>query len=168
VEPLSVGTGLTGLKMIWEGVKWLWRSRQAPWSAVPFRATMRHHEGTWYSVNLWSPNDNPFQVEVLSVRTIRPKQLQLRQSDETPQRGMVAASQAVVLSDLQWTIAEKGAVLIPFERVIFVNLENQHGDKFVDFELAVRLLNNRRPEIPVWVRTNSLSLPDADGVVLSA
>jgi hypothetical protein len=57
---------------------------------------------------------------------------------------------------MEWTIAEKGAVLIPFERVVFVNLENQKGDVSVDFELMVRLLNNRRPEIPVWVRTNSI------------
>jgi len=158
MEPLSAGTGLTGLKMIWEGVKWLWRSRQAPWSAVHFRATMRQHEGTWYSVSLWCPNDNPFQIEVLSVRTIRPKRLALRRSDGTPQQGMLAAPQATALSDLQWTIAEKGAVLIPFERVVFVNLENQHGDVSVDFELTVRLLNNRRAEIPVWVRTNSIKL----------
>jgi hypothetical protein len=155
MEPLSTGTGLTGLKMIWEGMKWLWRSRQAPWSAVHFRATMRQHEGNWYSITLWCPNDKPFQIEVLSVRTIRPKWLPLRRSDGTPQKGMVAATQATTLSDLQWTISERGAVIFPFERVVFVNLESQHGDVSVDLELEVRLLNNRRQKIPVWVRTNS-------------
>jgi hypothetical protein len=71
---------------------------------------------------------------------------------------MAATTPATTLSNLSWTIAEKGAVLIPFERVVFVNLENQHGDTSVDFELEVRLLNNRRPEIPVWVRTNSIEV----------
>jgi hypothetical protein len=86
MEPLSAGTGLTGLRMIWAGVKWLWRSRQAPWSTVPFRATLTHHEGAWYSISLWCPNDRPYQIEVLGVRTVRPKGLLLRRSDGTPQR----------------------------------------------------------------------------------
>ena len=119
---------------------------------------MKQHEGSWYSVTLWCPNDNPFQIEVLSVRTVKPKGLPLRRSDETPQRGMAGTAPATALSNLPWTIAERGAVIFPFERVIFVNLENQHGATSVDFELKVRLLNNLRPEIPVWVRTNSIEL----------
>jgi hypothetical protein len=71
---------------------------------------------------------------------------------------MAGNAPATTLSNLPWTIAEKGALLIPFERVVFVNLENQQGDTSVDFELKVRLLNNLRPEIPVWVRTNSIEL----------
>jgi hypothetical protein len=71
---------------------------------------------------------------------------------------MAVATQAASLNDLQWTVAEKGAVIIPFERTIFAKFENQQGDVSVDLELTVRLLNNRRPEIPVWVRTNSVKL----------
>jgi hypothetical protein len=119
---------------------------------------MVRHAGSWYSVTLWCQNDSLLQIEVLSVRTIRPKGLPLRRSDGTPQRGMAGNAPATTLSNLPWTIAEKGALLIPFERVVFVNLENQQGDTSVDFELKVRLLNNLRPEIPVWVRTNSIKL----------
>jgi hypothetical protein len=71
---------------------------------------------------------------------------------------MVEGTTATTLSDLQWTIAEKGAVIFPFERVVFVHLGDQRGETFVDFELKARLLNNRRPEIPVWVRTNSINI----------
>ena len=158
MEPLSAGTWLTGLKTIWEGVKRLRQLHLAPWSAANFRATMRQHGGTWYSVTLRCHNDEPFEIEVLSVRTIRPKGLPLRQSDRTPQRGMVAAAPATTLSDLHWTIAERNAVLFPSEGVVFVNLENQHGDVSVDFELEVRLLNNRRPRKKVRVTTNSIRL----------
>ncbi len=34
MEPIGTGTVVTGLRLIAEGSKWLWRSRQAPWSVV--------------------------------------------------------------------------------------------------------------------------------------
>jgi hypothetical protein len=155
MEPVS--TGLSFLKPISEGLQWLWRKRQAPWSDVPLRANVRHYEGPWYRVALSCPNDKPYPIEVLTVRTVKPKGLPLRPNTGTPQQHMWATLPKKTLN-LQWTIAEKNAVISAFDCVIFVNLENRHGDLSIDFELSARLLNNRRPEIRVRVRTNSVKL----------
>jgi hypothetical protein len=40
MEPVTLGTAGTGLRMIWEGIRWLWHSRQAPWTTINLAATM--------------------------------------------------------------------------------------------------------------------------------
>jgi hypothetical protein len=74
------------------------------------------------------------------------------------QLAMVPKSEATVL-ELDWSIPEKGARTIPFEKWLFVNLDAQRGKLRVHFELTARLLDNRRTELPVWVRTNKIELP---------
>jgi len=142
--------------MIAEAIKWLWRSRQAPWSAINLTATMTPYILPWYAVRFWCSPEKPFAIELLSARTIRPVGLHLRRSDGNAQPVMRRETEATVLNNLQWTISERGARLVPFERTLFVNLEDQDGDASVDFELKARFLDNRRSEIPVWVRTNSV------------
>jgi len=60
------------------------------------------------------------------------------------------------LTNLNWTIAERGAVLLPWERVVYVDLADEADDLSVDFEFKVRLLDNRRKERRVRARTNVL------------
>lgn len=159
IDPVSAGAS-TGLRMIWEGIKWVWRSRQAPWSALSVRATLgKVGESGWRQITIQAPQDNPYPVEILSVRTIRPSGLKLCRSDGTPMRGRNAASEAVVLTNLQWTIAPAGSYSGEFNRAIHVNLSGRKGLAQIDLELQVRLLNNRRTEIPVWVRTNIVDVP---------
>jgi hypothetical protein len=88
------------------------------------------------------------------VRTVKPRGLPLRRSDRTPQQDMAFEVAVTILTNLNWTIAEKGAVLLPWERVVYVDLTDQAEELFVDFELKVRLLDNRRKERRVRARTN--------------
>jgi hypothetical protein len=67
-------------------------------------------------------------------------------------------TEARILRDLPWTIPEKAPMPVAFERWLFVDLKSLNGDVQVDFELKARLLDNRRSEMPVWVRTNSLKI----------
>jgi hypothetical protein len=71
VEPISAGTLATGGRMIWEGIKWMVRSRQAPWSVVNMSATMAPHILPWYSVRFFSVSEKPIAIDLLSARTIR-------------------------------------------------------------------------------------------------
>jgi hypothetical protein len=72
---------------------------------------------------------------------------------------MRADTESNILDGLPWVMSEKDASTLPFQRHIFVNLDQLHGEVRVDFELSVRFLDNRRPELPVWVRTNPVTLP---------
>jgi hypothetical protein len=82
------------------------------------------------------------------------KDLPLRRSDGTPQQGMAFEDPVTILTNLNWTIAEKGAVLLPWERVVYVDLADQADELSVDFEFKVRVLDNRRKERRVRARTN--------------
>ena len=158
IEPASAGSVMTGLRMIRTGVQWLLRSRHAPSSAVPISATIRPHILPWYSVRFFCLNERPFAIELLRVRTIRPKKLKLRRAASAKQAVMVEKSEAIVLEYLGWTIPEKMA-RTPFEQLLFVKLEGLHGAKVaVDFELTARFFDNRRTELPVWVRTNAIDI----------
>jgi hypothetical protein len=159
IEAVGAGSVMTGLRMIWTGVQWLLRSRQAPWSAVPISATIRPHILPWYSVRFFCLNEKPFAIELLSARTIRPKKLKLRRAASDMQLAMVEKSEAIVLEYLGWTIPEKMARTVPFEQCLFVKVEGLHGEKVaVDFELTARFFDNRRTELPVWVRTNAIAV----------
>lgn len=70
---------------------------------------------------------------------------------------MLADTEATDLK-LPWVMQERGERLFSFERSAFVNLKDLHGKVQIDFELIARFLNNRRTELPVWVRTNSIEL----------
>jgi hypothetical protein len=72
---------------------------------------------------------------------------------------MVEKSEGIVLEPLGWSIPERMARTVPFEQFLFVKIEGPHGAKVtVDFELTARLFDNRRTELPVWVRTNAISV----------
>jgi hypothetical protein len=72
---------------------------------------------------------------------------------------MVETSEGIVIENLGWTIPEKMARTVPFEKLLFVKLEGLHGAKVtVDFELTARFSDNRRTELPVWVRTNAIGV----------
>ena len=158
IESVSADSVVTGLRMIRTGVQWLLRSRQAPWSAVPISATIRPHILPWYSVRFFCLNERPFAIELLRARTIRPKKLKLRRAASDKQAVMVEKSEAIVLEYLGWTIPEKMA-RTPFEQLLFIKLEGLHGAKVaVDFELTTRFFDNRRTELPVWVRTNAIDV----------
>jgi hypothetical protein len=159
VKPISLGTAGTGLRMIREGIRWLWHSRQAPWSAINISANLVPHVGSWHNVRFWAINDKPFAIEIFSVRTIRPKNLSLRRADNSMNPTMRADTESNILDGLPWVMSEKDASTLPFQRHIFVNLDRLHGEVRVDFELFVRFLDNRRSELPVWVRTNPVTLP---------
>jgi hypothetical protein len=160
MEPIGASTAVTGLRMIWTGMRWLWHSRQAPWSAVPLSATMSPYIEPWHDVKLFGTNEKPFAIEILSVRTIRPKGLRLRRADSTTNPGMRPDTESKVLESLKWSMPEIGVgIRSPFERHVFVNLEGLRGNVVVDFELMVCFLDNRRSELPVWVRTNTINRP---------
>jgi hypothetical protein len=142
--------------MIWSGICWLWQSRQAPWTAINLSAALIPHDGAWYRVRFFGTNDRPFDIELRSLRTIKPKKLLLRRADNNMNPVMRADTEAVILKDLPWVMAQKGAGGLPFERPAFVNLKDRKGDVYVDFEIAARFLDNRRSELPVWVRTNTI------------
>jgi len=158
MEALSAGSALTGLRMIAEGFKWLWRSRQAPWSAVSLTATMQPHILPWYAVRFWCVPEKAYAIELLSARTIRPGGLPLRRANRDAMLEMRPDTEARILRDLPWTIPEKAPMPVAFERWLFVDLKSLNGDVQVDFELKAQLLDNRRSEMPVWVRTNSLKI----------
>ena len=158
IEPISAGTFATGGKMIWEGIKWIARSRQAPWSVVAMSATLAPHILPWYSVRLFSRNEKAYAIDLLSARTIRPKGLTLCRADGSVQLGMAANTEAIVLDDLRWAIQEKDATSMPFQRTLFVKLEGLKGEVTTDFELKARFYDNRRTEVPIWVRTNVLEI----------
>ncbi len=159
IEPVSAGSVVTGFRMIWAGVQFLLRSRREPWSAVPISATIRPHILPWYSVRFFCLNERPFAIEIVRARTIRPKKLRLRRAASDMQLAMVEKSEAMVLEYLAWSIPEKMARTVPFEKSLFVKLEGLHGKKVtVDFELTAQLFDNRRTELPVWVRTNAIDI----------
>jgi hypothetical protein len=142
--------------MIWEGIKWITRSRQAPWSIINMSATLRPHIAPWYSVRFFCYPREPFAIDLASVRTIRPKDLLLRCANADGPGGMDVNSEAVVLKALQWTVQEKGVTTIrAFERFLFVKLER--GETNVDFEIEAQFYDNRRTVAPIWVRTNSVT-----------
>jgi len=154
----SANTAVTGLRMIWTGLGWLWHSSQAPWNAINLSAKIVPHVGSWHDVRFWGINDKPFAIEIFSVRTIRPRNLPLRRADSNSASAkMRADTESNILDGLPWVMSEKGASRLPFQRHIFVNLDGLHGEVRVDFELSVRFLDNRRSEVPVWVRTNPIT-----------
>ena len=160
VKPINLGTARTGLRMIREGFRWLWHSHQAPWNTINLSANLVPHVGTWHDVRFWGINEKRFAIEIFSVRTIRPKNLPLRRADtNNPSPTMRPDTEDTILNDLPWVMSERGASRLPFQRHIFVNLAELHGEVRVDFELLVRFLDNRRSESPVWVRTNPVGLP---------
>ena len=159
MEPVSAGGVITGLRMIWAGIQWMLRSRQAPWSTVPISATIRPHILPWYSVRFFCLNEKPFAIEIVRARTIRPKKLKLRRAASDTQQVMVEKSEGIVLEPLGWSIPEKMPRTVPFEQFLFVKVEGLHGTKVaVDFELTARFFDNRRTELPVWVRTNAIDV----------
>jgi len=109
----------------------------------------------WHSIRLFFKNA-ACPIEILSVRTIRPRKLKLRRPGGTIQRGTDPFSEAVILKNLGWTVHKGERGSFPLERYIFVNLEGQNGEVTVELELMVRLLDDRRTETPVRVRTNVL------------
>jgi hypothetical protein len=157
IEPISAGGAMTGLRMIWAGLTWLIRSRQAPWSAVPISATIRPHILPWYEVTFRGANPKPFVVELLSVRTIRPVGLPLRRCSDERGPVMVPHSEARLIENLGWGLERAGGQ--QYQKTFFVNLDGLHGEKAVDFELKARFIDNRRTECPIWVRSNVLTLP---------
>jgi hypothetical protein len=104
-------------------------------------------------------NERPLAIEITRARTIRPKKLSLKRAATDMQLVMVSKSEAIVLEGLSWSVPEKGARTVPFEKWLFVNLGGLRGTAQVDFELTARLLDNRRTGLPVWVRTNEIDLP---------
>jgi hypothetical protein len=158
-EPISGGTFITGGRMIWEGIKWIGRSRQAPWSILNMSATLRPHISPWYSVRFFCHPEKPFAIDLLSVRTIRPKGLLLCRPKRAEPSVMDADSEAIVLKGLQWTIQEKsGTTTQPFERFLFVKLDGLKGKTKVDFEIDAHFYDNRRTTVPIWVRTNPVTI----------
>jgi hypothetical protein len=75
-----------------------------------------------------------------------------------PDRVMRADTEAVILKELPWVMAEKGAGGLPFERHAFLKLQDCKGEIYLDFEITARFHDNRRSELPVWVRTNAIKL----------
>src|SRR5690242_18030124 len=61
----------------------------------------------WYAVRFFSRSDRPIAVELLTVRTIRPKSLQLRAADPAVQLGMATVTGANKIENLKWLIEEK-------------------------------------------------------------
>ena len=158
IEPISAGTFVTGGRMIWEGIKWMVGSRQAPWSVVNMSATLAPHILPWYSVRLFASSEKPFAIDLLSARAIPPKDLLLCRADGSVQLGMAAGTEAKLLKDLRWVIQEKGATNMPFQRTLFVKLEGLKGEMAVDLELTARFYDNRRTKALIWVRTNALNI----------
>jgi hypothetical protein len=154
----GAGEALTGLRMIGTGISWLLKSRQAPWSAVDLTATIQPHILPWYDVRFWCLNERPTAIELLSARTIRPKRLLLCRATPTSSPVMVPKSEANIVEGLGWIISERGQQPTRFEKHLFVKVEELSGDITIDFEIKARFLNNRRAEIPVWVRTNTIRL----------
>ena len=154
---IGAGAILSGVKA---GLEWAWRRLQAPWNDVKFTAAMKEYqEDNWHAVSLRCFNDKPFEIQALTLRTIKPKGLPLRKNDGTSQQKMVTTGDSTKSLTLQWTIAEQGAVRFHPNCVIYVNLEGQSGDDFaVDFELMVILLDNRRSKKTIKVRTNPIKL----------
>ena len=74
IDPLG-GELITGGRMIREGIKWIARSRKAPWSVINMSATP--HISPWYSIRFFGQSEKPFAIDVVSVRTIRSKGLML-------------------------------------------------------------------------------------------
>jgi hypothetical protein len=155
MEFVSLGTALSVLKSVAaSAIKWTWDQVNRPWTEVLIRAAIRRSNGSWHRVGFKCVNEKPYELEVLSVHTVKPKDLPLRPSDRTPQQGMVLKEPVTTLTNLNWTIAEKGAVSLPWECVVYVDLADQADELSVDFEFKVRLLDNRRKERRVRVRTN--------------
>ena len=98
--------------------------------------------------------NSPLNFEVLSVRSIRPKGLMLRQA---------AAIRTYPLDTLFHWVPDgpeaKSLDGFGVPGILFINLGGRQGAIAVDFELTVRRNDNRRSELPVRVRTNILDLP---------
>jgi hypothetical protein len=137
------------------GAKWVWDQINRPWTEVQIRATLQQYSnGGWHRVGFKCVNEKPYDIQVLNVRTIKPKNLPLRPSDRTPQQGILIKDPVTTLAFQSWTIAEKGAVSLPWECVVYVDLKDQAKELSLDFEFKVRLLNNLRSERRVRSRTN--------------
>jgi hypothetical protein len=130
-----------------------------PLTAHDVAYVIRPHILPWYAVRFFCLNERLFAIEIVRARTIRPRKLKLRRAASDSQLAMVEKSETMVIENLGWSIPEKMARPVPFERSLFVRLEGLHGAKVtVDFELTARLLDNRRTELPVWVRTNAIDV----------
>jgi hypothetical protein len=157
-EPISAGTFMTGGRMVWEGIKWIFRSRQAPWSFITMSADLRPHIAPWYSVRFFGHSEKPFAIDLVSVRTIRPKGLLLCRPKPGEPSTMDANSEAIVLKGLQWTIQEQSRSSMPYQRFLFVKLDSLKGETKVDFEFEAQFFDNRRTKAPIWVRTNPVTI----------
>lgn len=158
IEAISASTFMTGGKMIWEGVKWIARSRQAPWSIVPLSASLEGYVAPWYSVRFFCRSDKAFAIDLLIARTIRPSNLRLKDPERGTPSEVAANTGSVVLDNLQWLIQEEPTKAV-FQRSLLVNLNGLSGEIQLDVEFKARFYDSRRTEVPIWVRTNPLKLP---------
>jgi hypothetical protein len=81
------------------GVKWAWDQINRPWTEVQIKATLnRPSNGGWHRVAFKPVNEKPFEIQVLNVRAVKPRNLPLRPSDLTPQQGMMVKEPVTTLS----------------------------------------------------------------------
>jgi len=87
MEVVSLGTALSVLKSVaTSAIKWTWEQVNRPWTEVPIRATIRPSDGSWHRVGFKCVNEKPYELEVLSVRTVKPKDLPLRRATGPPSK----------------------------------------------------------------------------------
>jgi hypothetical protein len=103
-------------------------------------------------------NEASFAIDFLSVRTIRPRNVSILIAESfTPAQLNAGLKTTLIAKDLKWVIQEK-QIASYFQRSLLVDLSGQTGEIQIDFEFKARLFDNRRTELPVWVRTNAQTL----------
>ena len=71
IEPIGASAALNGFRMIWTGVRWILRSKQAPWNVISMSASLEPYMLLCYSVRFFCPSEKPFAIELLTARIIQ-------------------------------------------------------------------------------------------------
>lgn len=151
----EVGTFTGAAKAGWSALNWVRNWLDAPWKALLISARIHRHHEDWYEVNFKVTNEKPFWIDLVSVRTAKPKKLRLRRAMHPFSSVMVPASEADGVSNVG-TVDAKGTRLGPFETKLYVKVPVGKKDFAVTFQFDVVSHDNRRTKFKAKVTTNAV------------
>ena len=140
--------GLTALN-------WIRNWFDAPWKSLLIRAQIHRHQDEWHEVNFKITNEKPYWIDLLMVRTTRPKALRLRRAAHPFSSVMVPASEGAQIDGLG-TVDARGARTVPHELKLFVKLPASKRDFDVTFQFDLGSHDNRRAKFKAKVTTNKI------------
>jgi hypothetical protein len=152
-----IETGLTiaGLKMAWNGVKWVLRINKAPWSAADVDVTLRDFDhGGWNLCFVRFVNDKQFVLEINKFRVTKPSGALIRNVDNELGQQMLVGSEEKEKRP-NWRVGARTDRASEITRTVFIKLPGKRPISVV-LEFDMVLANNQRNSFTVLARSSPI------------